>query len=605
MRSRPIHNRGHRQRRGGSWLVFLLVIVLISSSTGLFLFRDHIWGVRADARQSAEALRAGDQEKLADHLAHHRGDKAFAFYFASHVSPRELGDFLATFAGGSRDLPLRADIIASDYDVILTDLAGALALATHGNGDRALPDSWATEFSRATTAPEKLSTEGNHRTTSHRKHQDLANQSNLLLLLSRGHWSATFLQKITRDYYEIATKKGSSAWPALDTLDPHLVVPAPNGIYLTDGILALTAALAANPDASKWAFTDFLPGNVVVKGSGLKVGKFTHFLLFDYGFPGDSSEENPSYGVALTALSAAVDSESVELLSAERPTTPGATIAKRGPTHDARIIQTLALEFKEKQGSKCTFNPRDWFTCASIAGSAIWSFVLKWGHLVLEILSFTTVFPFPFGAIGISAATANAAWYAAEGNFERSGLSLASAVPGIAFVKLGKWAKTSSGFAKSGTSAALLESSAAHSARVAANAKLWRPLPAHRDCTLATSSGGVAVKYAKNWTREQRRSADAKVKTINQAAGRGEVSKTKPSRSNGSASQKYERGTGNKVPAGKDLDHTVDLQLGGKDEVSNMKPLDRAVNRSLGSQLASRMKDLPFGTQVPAVAICK
>lgn len=45
-----------------------------------------------------------------------------------------------------------------------------------------------------------------------------------------------------------------------------------------------------------------------------------------------------------------------------------------------------------------------------------------------------------------------------------------------------------------------------------------------------------------------------------------------------------------------DIDHIIDLQLGGADDVSNMKGLDKSVNRSLGKQINILIKELPNGT---------
>lgn len=53
---------------------------------------------------------------------------------------------------------------------------------------------------------------------------------------------------------------------------------------------------------------------------------------------------------------------------------------------------------------------------------------------------------------------------------------------------------------------------------------------------------------------------------------------------------------GGKVAEGEDVDHTIELQVGGADEVSNMKPLDKSVNRSFGSQIRNKIKNLPEGT---------
>jgi hypothetical protein len=73
--------------------------------------------------------------------------------------------------------------------------------------------------------------------------------------------------------------------------------------------------------------------------------------------------------------------------------------------------------------------------------------------------------------------------------------------------------------------------------------------------------------------------------------------KTPVQRSGTSASQKYKSANGaDSVPVGYDIDHVQDLQLGGKDVLENLNPLDQSVNRSLGSQIASQIKDYPIGT---------
>lgn len=52
----------------------------------------------------------------------------------------------------------------------------------------------------------------------------------------------------------------------------------------------------------------------------------------------------------------------------------------------------------------------------------------------------------------------------------------------------------------------------------------------------------------------------------------------------------------NSIPSTQDVDHTIDLQLGGADDILNMNGLDRSVNRSLGKQINILIKDLPNGT---------
>lgn len=88
---------------------------------------------------------------------------------------------------------------------------------------------------------------------------------------------------------------------------------------------------------------------------------------------------------------------------------------------------------------------------------------------------------------------------------------------------------------------------------------------------------------------------------LNRAPKRGELEITKPTRGK-SASVRFKE-DGRKVKKGKDVDHIIDLQLGGKDELSNMRLLDRSVNRNLGSQIHHQIKHHPLGTKILSVKI--
>jgi hypothetical protein len=59
------------------------------------------------------------------------------------------------------------------------------------------------------------------------------------------------------------------------------------------------------------------------------------------------------------------------------------------------------------------------------------------------------------------------------------------------------------------------------------------------------------------------------------------------------------------IPAGSDIDHVIDLQLGGSKSFDNLGPLDASVNRSLGRQIQNEIKDLSIGTKVDRVTIRK
>ena len=414
---------------------------------------------QADAAVALRALHACDLPALEQHLAAHRGNPDFAYYFASQATPRDLGDALSTVAG-TGDAPLDKGIDTHDYDITLTDLAGVLALATHGTGDRALPPSWTENFATATTTPDILYVPAEQSPAAdaqQRTDQDLANKQNLLLLLSRGYWSTEFLETVTAAYWEFDRDEGDNAWPGVES-DDAKYAPAPPGTYLTDGILALTAALTASPEASAWAFTAFKPGTetVTYDDDEHAIGKFTHYLFFEHEFPGGSDDGSVGMTASLTALSSALDG------TTDASEEPDASAGS--PLSDSRVLQHLAHSLQDQNKSECSLNPLDYGHCVVEAWEAVSDQVQRWGHSVLNILSLATFIPHPVTkGIGLAAATTNATWYAIEGDYTNAGLSLAAAVPGLAFTKIVKGAKA----ARSAGAAATAEKAAAEADDVA------------------------------------------------------------------------------------------------------------------------------------------
>ncbi|WP_311215328.1 MULTISPECIES: RHS repeat-associated core domain-containing protein [unclassified Arthrobacter] len=112
---------------------------------------------------------------------------------------------------------------------------------------------------------------------------------------------------------------------------------------------------------------------------------------------------------------------------------------------------------------------------------------------------------------------------------------------------------------------------------------------------------GVHLKltYMDGWSAAQKAAADSKVANLNNAF----LEATKVERTGSSASTMWGR-AGNTKPAGADIDHIIDLQLGGSNTLDNMSPLDLSVNRSLGSQIAQQLKGVPTGTPICGVSIC-
>ncbi len=113
------------------------------------------------------------------------------------------------------------------------------------------------------------------------------------------------------------------------------------------------------------------------------------------------------------------------------------------------------------------------------------------------------------------------------------------------------------------------------------------------DVARAAEEFDIELKYKDGWTDVQKAEADAKVKALSEAT----TVKTPAKRTGTSAASRYKSAYGkDSIPSGYDIDHTVELQLGGADDILNLNPLEKSVNRSLGIQIKNKIKDLPFGT---------
>lgn len=423
----PTAPRVHRRRVIG--IVSGVVVLGLVTGVALVVGPDPLAPVREQADTAATALEAYDLTGLESTLAANRGDADFARLFASQVTPRELGDALGSAAGKSKDEPLRDGLDAATYDLALTDLAGALALATRGTGNRALDRSWATALLDAMN-PTPAAYEGGDRGK-----QNRANAQNLLLLLSRGYWSDDFLKSATTKFWDWDHTSDKGAWTSLAATGAKYA-PAPNGAYLTDGILALSAALTANPDASTWAFTDFKPGTKSINfdGEDHALGSFTYYLFFEHQFPGGTATEDESVGMsaAVTALQAAIPAtDTVNTVSASEA--EAATVPTPGPAADAATLQALAKSLTEPHDG--SFWSKAWQAVKRVA-TAVWQWVKRWGHTILTVLSLVPIAP-----IAIAAGTVNAAWYAIDGDYASAGLALVAVIPALALAKIASLAK--------------------------------------------------------------------------------------------------------------------------------------------------------------------
>ena len=94
------------------------------------------------------------------------------------------------------------------------------------------------------------------------------------------------------------------------------------------------------------------------------------------------------------------------------------------------------------------------------------------------------------------------------------------------------------------------------------------------------------------WTDAQKLAAQNKVNNLSNAY----TIKTKVERTTSGSSIFKKHYGRDSIQKGFDIDHVIDLQLGGIDDISNMSALDRSVNRSLGVQIKNAIKDYPIGT---------
>lgn len=567
-----------RQRSARAALLVLVAIALVVGLSGnLMLTEPEAQSATAD--EAIVALRAGDFRALDDSLADHLGQPDFAYFFTSAATPRALGDLLATAsapdaASGAGD--------GFDYEIALTRLAGTLALGTQAPTGRELPASWTERFVQATIDP--LTMDGADQNTDgaaeRRADQDVANQQNLLLLLSRGTWSTEFLQAVTAAFYEADRREGPKPWP-VPTVEAKYAL-APNGALLTDGVLALAAALTANPEASRWAFTEFQPAAVRIDGTDRSINKFTHYLFVEHEFPKVSTEaagaESLGMTTTLTALSSAIEAGSGDSDS-----------SAPGPAADAAVLQDLAKSSVDNADRSLWSRSVD--AVANFATSA-WRWVQRWGHRIADMLSLA---PLPLGSV---AAGVNALWYTIDGDYADAGLSLAAVVPALAYVKIAKDALATG---KATKSVVEVERVAARSDLVAKVAAALKIFP-WQNCKRALKKGGLALKYDPKWTPEQRAAALEKVKALSKAGAKGQLKKSVVLRV-GDPRGEYKR-AGGTIRADQDIDHVIDLQLGGSQDVSNLRPLDPAINRSIGKQIGAQLMLFDPGQAVPSVAIC-
>ena len=204
------------------------------------------------------------------------------------------------------------------------------------------------------------------------------------------------------------------------------------------------------------------------------------------------------------------------------------------------------------------------------------------GHGALDLLGFIP-------GIGAAADVANGLWYAAEGNYVDAAASFLSAVPGVGDAFGG--ANAARKAVKSGLSAFEKAAPAPKVVQVLKQSKSSSIRAELRDDGVVD----LVLKRKDVWDEVQMSQATRKARDLSRA----DTVKTAAGKRGPSASQTYKGINGkDSVPPGYDVDHIVDLQLGGADHVRNMRPLDASVNRSMGAQISYLIRDLPEGTRI-------
>ncbi len=112
------------------------------------------------------------------------------------------------------------------------------------------------------------------------------------------------------------------------------------------------------------------------------------------------------------------------------------------------------------------------------------------------------------------------------------------------------------------------------------------------DITDPTEGVEIHLKAKEGWTDEQLAAAQQKADALTNS----HTERINPNDIERDPSVVQNYRAQNTVAAGQDVDHIIDLQLGGADNAANLQPLDASVNRSLGAQIAAQIRKYPVGT---------
>jgi hypothetical protein len=340
---------------------------------------------RVEARRAARLVGALDPDlvhELSGLLAAYGDDPYFAHEFAMHTDPRDYAEMIR---GMTPYESLPGYLSKEEYDAFLTNLADTVSLASRGTGDLAMPSDWQENLAELMVMPQL---HGDDQDAIDQMETDTDNRPALWLLLSRGHWSTSFLQDVTTRL--AAVDKEGYLWfpPAC-----RFIAITPDEKRFMDPMVALMGALVNNPEAAHWAFTQggttqvpFPKDGEGVTGS---VQTFMHDLFTHHRF---TDEENGPQTV-LMAMRAAM------LWQA-----------------DPLISESAANLKKSMEQQQEVWDEKPWYA--------------KWGHTILDVLGLIPLVGEPVDAV-------NAAWYAAEEDWVNAGLSAAALVPFLGMAATG------------------------------------------------------------------------------------------------------------------------------------------------------------------------
>ena len=109
----------------------------------------------------------------------------------------------------------------------------------------------------------------------------------------------------------------------------------------------------------------------------------------------------------------------------------------------------------------------------------------------------------------------------------------------------------------------------------------------------------MTIKLKPTWTEEQIAQAYKKADDLTKA----ETVVTKsPVTRDANLRSKFKK-AGGEINQRQQVDHIVDLQLGGTNAMTNLQALDASVNASFGVQIENQIKNLPDNTRVNNVYI--